>query len=424
MKKTAIIVIVMLIAVFFVTCDEFFPTEGKVEYTDVVYSEDGSRVTIYLDGVGVPVTKEQRAMSTRLSKMAYDYLEAIFITNGATNPATVARAQWELGQSAGISGVARAPTAGGTGGIDYKFVNTQTDASAAVALLAVGRKEGKTLLGIGEIMEVDNSALLPTTTTAIGGPNKDMVWSTGWNTTAGDANEGKPNTPYAIIRPNTKSVTFYLTSVKTGLLVEGEKVGAASATTNPYGIMYSSFVNDALTTPNTIWDDSTRTELGNSQVPTYPLPLSGTANATYTFSGAPLIYKNQIKTRGSKGVLVEPRFPRYQYNGQYRQIAATIDMRTEVSTTLTDFNNVVPLKFDVKGTGIFSFYIEMPVYILTDKEGTNTGKLSPVGWNIRTGLGSELYSLDDGAAGGGCVLMTIGAMDLEDWLEIQWVWLP
>ena len=433
MKKTAIIGIVILIVMFVVTCDVFQP-EDKVEYTDVEYSEDGSRVTIYLDGVGVPKTAAQRAMSTRLSKMAYDYLEAIFISNTApattTNP-IIARAQWELGQSAGISGVNRGPTTPTVTGVDYKCDPATSVATAGnVALLAVGRKDGKTLLGIGEIMEVDNSASKAAGTATGSGPG-----TTGWVT--GLKATGEPNTIWATIYPNSKSVTFYITSVKTGLLVEKETTGAAGTSTNPYGIMFSSFVySPAPSGTDAPWKGSTRTELGSSQVPTYPLvaptptvPNPPVEKATYTFSGAALTYKNQIKTRvpaGTKAALVEPRFPRYQYNGQYRQLSAAIDMRSDVITPVTfvAYDNVVPLEFTARGSGIFSFYIEMPVYILTDKEGTNTGKLSPVGWNIRTGLGSELYSLDDGVAGGGCVLMTIGTLDLEDWLEIQWVWLP
>jgi len=413
MKKLIFTGVVVLIAVLFVTCDEFFPTGEKVEYTDVVYSEDGSRVTIYLDGVGVPVTKEQRAMSTRLSKMAYDYLDVVFLNN-ASAPTVIARAQWDLGQSAGISGVDRgadvAPPA--VPGITY---------DSTKALLAVGYKNGKTLLGIGEIGYVD-------TYTGAYGTN------------------GFPSAPNSFVTPATQSVTFFIESVKTGLLVTDEAVVTDSTPdANDYGIVTNSFNNDG--SASAIWAKSSRQKLGSSYVPAYPLPLPSTTAtpattaAKYTFYGAPEKYKTALKypagANAAKLVLVEPRFPRYMDNGRYRQISATIDMMSKVvatqpATVTTAFTNVVDLTFTSIGSGIFSFYIEIPVYVLatgiaadksTNAAGGQANGLDPIKWRIRTGVGSELYSLDDGAAGGGCVLMTIGNLSLEDWLEINWEWL-
>jgi len=369
MKKIAIAGIAVLFAMFLITCDGLFPNdENETEYTDVVYSEDGSKITLYLDGVGVPKTAAQRAMSTRLSKMAYDYLEVIFI--GSTT-ADVARAQWELGQSAGISGVER--------DVDYEWTTGDT---TKVALIIAGRKEGKTLLGIGDLRDVDES---PGTT---------------------------------VVAADSKSVTFYVTAVKTGLLVEGETTTATTG--NDYGILFDSMLGET-------WSDSSRTKLGNQYIPTYPLSeiANSTQTATYTFYGAADTYESDIllAVAGAEKVRVEPRFPRYQDNGRYKQLSATVDMRSEVKATQpTTFSKEVSLTFTSKGTGIFSFYIEIPVYVLTNTDGVNTGKLKPVKWNIRTGLGSELYSLDDGVAGGGCVLMSIGKLDLEDWLDIQWEW--
>jgi len=379
MKKTAIIVIVMLIAMFFVTCDEFFPNEEKVEYTDVVYSEDGSRVTIYLDGVGVPLTAAQRAMSTRLSKMAYDYLDVVFV-----NASIIARAQWELGQSAGISGVDRGTTA------------TPISYGSGKALLAAGLKSNKTLLGIGEIKEVDGA-----TTTDVG--------------------------------PSTKSVTFYVEAVKTILDVATRDAEANFPSTLPAGV--SSPGSFARGTTLAVWPKSEHKKLGNSYIPAYPLPEANASpnvvsDAAYVFFGAADKYKAQLKyaAAASPFILVEPRFPRYMDGGRYKQITATIDMKTTVVATqpanATDtFDPKIPLTFTSLGSGIFSFYIEIPVYVLNTSQGTNAGKLDPIKWKIRTGLGSELYSLDDGFSGGGCVLMTIGELDLDDWLEIQWDWL-
>jgi len=321
--------------------------------------------------------------------MAYDYLEVIFAAGGQT-PKVYARAQWELGQSAGISGVARGTTATP---VNYAWATGKNPASADIALLAVGRKDGKTLLGIGQIGKVDNSPDPATPGTL-------------------------PATIVATVGPNTKSVTFYVESVKTGLTVATPTTGADVATINSF--------TQATPPATTNWPGSTHTKLGSSYYPTFPLSdVQGTVqDASYIFSGAALTYVKEIL--GEK-VNIEPRFPRYLDNGGYKQLSAAIDMKSDVILTATPartaFSNVVPLTFTTKGNGIFSFYIEIPVQILTTEKGTNTGKLDPINWKIRTGLGSELYSLDDGISGGGCVLMTIGTLSLEDWLEINWEWL-
>jgi len=374
MKKILLAGIVILLAVFFVTCDGLFPegASAEVEYTDVVYSEDGSQVTVYLDGIGVPKAPAQRAMSFGLAKMAYDYLEVIFVSG-----TTKARSQWELGESAGISGVPR----NGSTGVNYN------NSSADKAYMAVGTKDNKTLLGVGEIIKVDG--LTGTT-----------------------------------IKVDTKSVTFGLHSVQTGL-----KDGSG----NPTDASMNSLAFS--TTPtNTISADAVLSPLGDSDYPMFSIPKNnGTAvvtyTATYTFGGAAAAYKDVLLPAGT--VLVEKRIPRYMYNGRYLIPRGRIDTYTEVTGTAAD--NVVTITFKVqpKKTGIFSFYVDLPVNLLLaytpgeasddPNKGTNGGDLQSVNWHLRTGFGSELYSLDDGLSSGGCVLMgvDIGALD---WLDIQWEW--
>jgi len=370
MKKILLTGIVILLAVFFVTCEEFFPEETKVEYTNVVYSQDGSQVKLYLDGIGVPVTKAQRAMSLELSKMAYDYLEVIFY-NSATN---VARAQWELGQSPTISGVTR--------GVAY------SKDTIPVALMAVGTKDGKTLLGVGHITDVDGNTGTPLTLTA-----------------------------------TASYVTFTLIAVKTGLLVGTE-------TTAGTGAAYDSLSF----TPTTIKTSATRTPLGDASYPMYPIPVingvitPATATGTYTFGGALLTanYLGQLKFARSAAPYadVEKRIPRYMDNGRYMIPKGNINTRSKV-TLGTSYAaatlNEVPLSFTFAGTGIFSFYIDIPVILYDAASGTNNGLLKPITWHVRTGFGSELYSLDDGISSGGCVLMGIGVSSL-DWLNIEWKW--
>jgi len=386
-KKILIAGMAVLIAVLFVTCEEFFPVDDEdaiIGYTDVQYLDGGQQVKVWLDGSKpVPVTKRsQRAMSTDLSKMAYDYLEVIFVSGS-----TIARSQWELGQSAGISGIKRS-TGTPTPSPDYKYVS---DASDDYALMAVGTKDNKTLLGVGIIGSVDGTPAFPTVAANV------------------------------YIKPDTEYVTFYLTSVKSGLIATGETIGAASATTNPVGALFSSFTGPTGST-------SSRTSLGDSQYPMYGFTASQIAadpmvavTANYVFGGAADIYSKELILQG-KPVTAERRIPRYLYSGRYMVAKGLVNTKTTVTVgTYSSFSATVPLSFMISGKGIFSFFIDIPVYLKLATAGTNGGALKPVPWHVRSGFGSELYSLDDGAGSGGCVLMGIGVTNL-DWLDITWEW--
>jgi len=452
MKKIAITGMIIFLVMFVVTCDGGL-TKGEeaVEYTDVVYSEDGSQITLYLDGVGVPKTQAQRAITRDLAKMAYDYFEVIFIARtGSPGPTSdvIARAQWELGQSAGISGVYRG-TASETGH-DYIWAPGKIN---NVALMFVGTKNDKTLLGVGKIAEVDHSAATSKTplgwdeAVADGGYSNPFVPGND-DTTAG---KGIPNTVFAYIRPNTASVTFYVDAVKTGLLIEDEIAG-----TNESLILTDSFnfTGNGTTTGYTTREDHSIRQApssGSSALyPIYSLPeiKKSVQLAEYAFDGAAETFAKEIrfnaaatKSVGSgfepaKGIAIEKRFPRYLEGGRYRALKENIDTDTTVvlDTTITggDYTALIeagdpliptiPLKFTTQGTGVFSFYIDIPVYMITTDEGTNSGTLQAIVWKLRTGLGSELYSIDSGKSSGGCVLMGIGKIDL-DWLEIYWNWL-
>jgi len=485
MKKQIFAGIVILLVMFFVTCDDFIPlpfgpSEEKVEYTDVEYSEDGSAITVYLDGIGVPVTKAQRAITRDLAKMAYDYFEVVFVGKTPGSSQVVARSQWELGQSAGISGVER--------DVDYRwdpannYVTTPPPAAATdvanVALMFVGRKDDKTLLGVGQIAEVDHSARLVTST-----PPKDWDEAkdanavyTAWAGGMDPSGSGLPATIYAYISSKSTSITFYVEAIKTGLLIGDELVQTNPLTDpipdgskiNKLGILTDSFNftgdgdDPTPTTPASAGTTGYKSRLGvskrqnpgngNTDYPIYSLPEDpkSVQLATYTFKGAavknntsPISFANGIKYFGEpvasdgkagNGIAIERRFPRYLVGGRYLQLKENVDTDTTVELDVTatgytasipagsSLNPVVPLKFTTKGNGVFSFYIEIPVFMLTPLKGTNSGELQPITWKLRTGLGSELYSLDSGKSSGGCVLMGIGDIDL-DWLEIYWEWL-
>jgi hypothetical protein len=412
MKKIAFTGIVIFLVLFMVTCEDWFP--GNEEYTDVVYSEDGAQITVYLDGTTVPLTKEQRAMSKNLSKMAYDFLEVIFIHDKGGTDDVVARASWELGQSAGISGVSRAGA-----GVDYAWNGGITGTQA---LIFVGRKDGKTLLGIGKIQQVDRE------------PKAFLV----------DPDDGyitPPTDAITLVTEKSQSVTFWVQSIKTGLLIGDEKIGGTSDIEQR--VAADSFITHVQTPPTPPTDpirvNATRSPLGNASYPLYPLPIPvrGAASpfnwtthpAAYTFAGAAETYKGSIVlTDPVNPVLVERRFPRYLDGGRYLAPKSNIDTLSEVILdettygvpTTTNLNPKIPLIFTPIGYGIFSFYIEIPCYMITDDEATNSGPDAEI-WKIRTGLGSELYSIDDGVSSGGCVLMGVGVSSL-DWLEIEWEW--
>jgi len=391
MKKLILAGIIILIAMFAVTCDEGL-AEDDIEYTDVVYSPDGSQVTIYLNGVTVPVTKAQRAMSRDLAMMAYDYLEVIF-----KKGTDVARTNWELGQPAGIN----LPTG-------FRDTNTTNYGALTNACLCAGRKSDKTLFGIGRIQ-----AGPADTTTAV------------------------------YIAPGRESVTFYISAIQTGLVVTGEAVPGTS-TTNPRGAVFDSF--DLKT-------DSSIVNMGKVNYPLYELGTDETVTANYKIG----IVGNNVANFGALRLVgptnppvAQRRTPRFMEGGAYREPKTLVNTKTTVSITgasatvpaagnlitaapfTSDTTGVtVPLTFksNAGATGYLSVYLEIPVYMLDNATlftppaaPTTEGWTNPITWYIRTGYGSELYSIDDGASSGGCVLLGRGTTGGTDWLNIEWRW--
>jgi hypothetical protein len=382
MKKIAILGIVIFLVLFMVTCEEWFPDVEEVEYTDVVYSKDGSRVTVYLDGVGVPLTKEQRAMSTDLAIFAYDYLEVVF-----SGPTVLARAVWELGMPAGISGVER----------DEDYIVS----GSTPAVLMVGRKEDKTLLGVGKIGDVDRQLESDYT-----GVNSDYPTGPG---------------PFTEVTSTSTSVTFWVEAIKSGLEVTDD-----TAATRPD---FNSFKNGAglFTSTRQAWSKVT----GATKYPIYNVTASTTAGS-YTFYGAAADVDLKKVVKASGHAVAFRRMPRFLDGNLYRSPVSAYDFLSRVDaganqTLDGNINNVIPLEFTIRGSGLFSFYIQMPVYAIkkTDADNVTTGNpgFKPIIWVIRTGLGSELYSLDDGFANGGCVLISTGTQGAAEWLDIYWEWM-
>jgi len=453
MKKLAFFGMVILFVLFLGTCgmlqpgtDDGTDDEGIVEYTDVVYSKDGSQVTLYLDGVGVPVTQAQRALNTELAKMSHDFYEVVFWGAAQVAPATtlysehVARASWEIGQSAGIRGVQRGrnyisassglPSTDNVGG-------GATGIGTAMAIIFVGRNSDKTLMGIG-----------------------DMISANGAGGTT-------------VISADTTSVTFAVRGIETRLNLGATNTGASAAVISSL----TSFVT-ASGAPSNLDDPDNATiiytkdnnmasvqPLDGINFPFYSLPKTNGVGlldirARYTFyyvttpgtdptasklahAGIRVINEKEkfpTNVTGTAEPKIFPetlkRWPRYLLGGQYLYVQNKIDYGTkvgfkpnEVGANPTNaqfvngsaFDGDVLLSFDTRSSidkvgGLFSFTFRIPVYAMTLAPSLNGGG-DAVLWWLKPGFSTNEYSLDDGTNVGGCVLMgvDIGALD---WINI------
>jgi len=374
-------------------------SDEEVEYTNIEYLENGKEVRLYLDGVGVPSTRAQRAITKDLAQAAFDFIEVVFVNGSLTSP-NVARASWILGQPANIGNIDRGTT---STGLDYGNVYPATTDGPA-ACMFVGREYGKILLGVGRLT---------------GTRNEDG--------TAGTTS----------ITKDTRSVTFSISPLQSGLLVGSE-------TTAP-GVVYNSFTYTAggsATGYVSRVGNSFRVPLAGISYPVYSLPVGLDYDSTqlgsesddpsrsvtfaeYEFSVASTHIAGIRHAAG--GIVIERRVPRYADGNKYKEPRNLIDTVTKVSSRSSPapgaaFTNPILLRF-CSGTkdGILAFNMRIPVYMVTDSAAGRTGNLAAVTWNIRTGVGSEIFSIDDGVSRGGCVLMTVGITS-DDWSKVEWTW--
>jgi len=375
--------IILILVMLFGACGPEDIPEGadEIEYTDVEYSEDGTGVTLYLDGIGVPKTPAQRAMTKDLAIAAYDFIEVIFVNGSLTTSTDICRVSWVLGKPAEINNVAAG--------------NYTTTSTSPAACMFVGRDDGKVLFGVGKLTHTDNVS----------------------GTT---------------ISATTKSVKFTISPIRSGLLVNGETVdpGTGSVSgTQVAGVMVSSF---SLT-------DGFRKNLGDGSVgyPVYVISTTTTSplSATYTFSfaGAASEYTGAIKyaNAGAAFEPVQKRTPRYAMGERYKEPRSSIDTKTTVALTgalsgTFPSNGQIGLQFTINSGsgGLFAFNIQLPVYMVSNVAADRNGGPKAVTWYIRTGIGAELYSLDDGVSRGGCVLMYVSnsATASADFDKIEWTW--
>jgi hypothetical protein len=289
----------------------------------------------------------------------------------------------------------------------------------------VGKKSDKTLLGVGKITNVEPEGT--------GGTN--------------------------FIGTESRSVTFSLAAIETGLLVAGTDTTQGVGPTHDRGVIRNSFkyiAAGSATDYTALTEDNSKLQtLGGIKYPQYSLPKVTTGTATVNaefelFFRGTVDYTTAVKhfaqtTPTIIGPSVQKRTPRYMYGGAYLEPKNFIDTATTVAfrtpyTTLattplpahgTNLETIIPLTFVVnsRSNGIFSFQFQIPVFNNNFAKRADAStplhieSTEPIRWYIRSGLGSEYYSLDDGASSGGCVLMNVGTAGSSDWLDIYWDWI-
>ena len=476
--------IMLILLILPMACEEDDLAEAdETEYTDVEYSKDGSSVTIYLDGKGVPKTRAQRAITADIAKTAFDLIEVIFINGAFATTGNVVRTSWILGQPANVFNIER--------GVNYSrcYPATPTDGTPATtgiaACMFVGRDDSKTLLGVGK-----------------------LTGTRGTTTPAADP---------TYIDANTTSITFSIAAIQTGLLVgglyddAGVLVGGETLAGNTYGVVADSFeyynINVSSTgvdrspppkgtvatgvgsdnKPNgnyvpgdfnngynytetaggykSINGHSFRKTIAGKGYPVYLLPLAQDkrdngddlptniditpdpsytrtyAHYTFSFSGGvsmadtsehKLAIRHEGTTNARDNIKVTKKTPRYVDGLRYCEPRSSIDTLTSArlaSGYLNNravgfrFDNVVQIRFSTSASkGLFSFSLEIPVFMVSKTAAGRNNGTEAVIWKIRTGVGTEFYSIDDGVSRGGCVLIATGISSEEEFDTIEWTW--
>ena len=363
-------------ALFILTCNFSVPNteeSNEIVWTDVVYTDDGKGVKIYLEGG--EYAPASRALSLPLAKLGHDFFEVVFLHNEDNNPANykVARAFWESGQNAAISGVSR--------GVDYSNISMNPPLGGGSAVLFVGRKEDKTLLALGTLTQVD-------------GMTGSLITST------------------------AKSVTFTVDALKGGI-----HKNAAN----------SSFKTSALGYPSqTVSSGSTEIVEARVIAKFYPLfrlsPTSVTRpiSAEYTFEldkGGMSGFNAFGIIIANAGTTVDKIIPQYtlpngavfKHSGQTDTVTivtlANNRPQTPPAANGTKFANPVQFSIALNNApepSVFSLIFSMAVHALSAQGDA-------VRWYLRPGYGTYLYDLDDGLGGtGGAILLGTGDFTIVD----------
>ena len=448
-KRPVFWAVLLILILPIMTCDVFGPpgleddSDGdEIIYTDVVYSPDGKSVTIYLEG-SVPITKRQsRALSRELAIAGHDFFEvAFYYQSGPTRSSTdvIARASWELYRDAQIRGVygkgGEEDTKDGAGNVtgggvlySYSAIYEETDeeydsyevigwgnqdppepeygnvrrirkvtipalgAGDGAAILFVGKKTDKTLLGLGKLAFVD-------------GVSADT----------------------ARIRSDTKTVTFHVAALECGV-----------GTPNPSFL--TNYHGGSVSEPTT---ERSVISMDGFQFDMFKLRSikdggSNLTSAEYWFrtNGADFdVDRLGIILAGNGSYeKKQPRYPKagagsgFQYFSVMMDDRTIITARNNIATQIIQedgepppppytqvvslgnpFVNPVEVRFDTTLTipgSVFAFVFEVPVCPLFLNEQAGI-------WYIRASYDSYWLDLDDGSlrtqkGAGGAVLLSTG----------------
>jgi len=447
MKKMIFAALAAMLVFALVGCNDVIPEKDLL--TDVIYSEDLSSVTVYLNG-GVPQTAANRALTRDLARAGYDYFEVVFYhaageiddSNPAVSPATgyvntyvgvptvnITRASWEIGEAAGVTNVYRT-----VGGIDYSLTGdvdigypatsltdfTSRDPEVAYAVLFVGRKVDQTLLAVGKI--------------------------------ASTVTDGS-TVPDAEISTKTTSVTFEVSALTAALRLP--TTGADEADSDDTFLTAALEDVDTGSDPDDLSDDGkkynnpieTNTKLETATVnnggttlyfPAYRLPLDihtpNGISAIYTVSSVDSVNNDDyfagvrigVPTADNVYIKIPPRFP--IGGGNYRGLGTpwAADVTAAFGTLTPDaaFPGVIPFEIKTTSTvGVCALTFELPVYAISEDQ--ESGVDDAITWYIRPGFGTGMYDLDNGlnnpTSTGGAILLATGNASLN-YIKIVTTW--
>jgi len=411
MYKTFAAAFAAILASLLLTCVPFGPPDDYEEYTytDVEYSPDGSSLTIYLDG-SAPV-RHSRALTLSLAKAGHDFFEVAF-HHPETN--TVARAVWETGHAAGVSGVVR--------NIDYASAFSSGAALGSgqgAAILFVGKKSDRTLLAVGKLAQVNGEV-----GTFIGPDAKTVTFEVAALKAGVSSNSSSSSFKTDAISPAGQDVYTSISAANTDVfnvvigvrpfpLFRLDKAGSqyvhgeyqfevVSSTTGPFaGIEFETYYRR-----------------GIIQKAPVPPPAPPSADSIVKYPTATVV------TTGGGGSVTYNRIPRYSVgDGQYQTVKFNIitDYEIDGVTTVaaaniaaanTPFSNPVQFRIgptsSIMNSHVFAFSFQVPVYPLTNID-SRAGEFS---WYLRPGYDSYRDDLDDGIGGSGGAIL-IGTGDFE-----------
>jgi len=436
--KTAFAAVLIFSAMALVTCQpELLPEDaGGPEYTDVVYEYTGAgndvrikSVKLYLDGVKVQRSAAARKLDLEAARMGHDFFEVVFRGGNGT----VARAQWEIGQLAGISGVWRnTPT-----GVNYATVTptpASTDGSAAIF---VGRKSSKTLLGVGYLTHINDGL-----GTTINDATRSVIFTVAPLQTWVGFSAADTLILRTINGGTTGGDTVTFTTATTAAFVDAAPTRTYSAVSNTTskgnnvalrtGALFPRFeLPSVRNLPDTITSvviPAVYTVGGLAADATISKPALYDAIRTWGVIGGNTAVDRTGHTTGSSargGLQFIKRTPAFMYQGTTYGLATNDDKVTKVdltTPTTADQSFIPTMALTItqyrQSSGAFAITFQQPVYLLTVKNSDNGG-LEAEKWFVRPDYGQYQYLLDNGVDSGGAVLLVTDLTGGTEWIEIK-----